>query len=171
MSDHELNAAVAGELSGGYDSAAFWLDLLDRTGKTFLQSVLLFFTAGVTITSVSWPALLGSAALASLVTVLLGLSTATALTSGNFLIDALDRVARTFFGVLVAAIPVTGGIADIDWKNAVTIAGTAALLSILTSFATVNIGSVKGLPSTAPVLPLPLPVINPVGSVSEVDGD
>lgn len=156
---------------GGYDSPAFWLDLLDRTGKTFLQNIVLFFGAGVTITSVSWPTLLGAAALASLVTVLIGLATATQLTSGNFLIDTGSRVARTFFGSLVASVPVVGGIADIDWKNAISIAGTAALLSLVTSLLTVNLGSVKGLPTTAPVIPVSIPVIDPTGSVSEVDDD
>ncbi|WP_052067992.1 holin [Rhodococcoides fascians] len=160
------------ESASSYLSRVFWLDLFDRVGKTFLQNVLLFFGAGVTITSVSWPTVLGAAALASLVTLLIGLATANELSTGNFVIDSAARIARTFFGSLVAAVPVTGGIADIDWKNALTIAGTAALLSLVTSLASVNLGASKGVPSLAPVIPTPLPEhVNPTGSVSEVDGD
>ncbi|ORI13625.1 hypothetical protein BJI47_22500 [Rhodococcus sp. 1168] len=74
------------------------------------------------------------------------------MTSGNFLIDLADRAARTFAGTLVAAIPATGGFGDVDWLNSATIAGTAALVSVLTSLATVNVGAAKGLPTTAPVV-------------------
>ncbi|OZE92126.1 hypothetical protein CH302_23730 [Rhodococcus sp. 15-2388-1-1a] len=135
------------------DTRAFWIDLADRASKTFLQNVLLFLGAGATLVSVSWPVALSSAGLATVVTVLLAFVGSTALTSGNFLIDLGDRAARTFAGSLVAAIPATGGFADVNWRDAVTIAGTAVLFSILTSLATVNLGASKGLPSTAPVTP------------------
>ncbi|MGN7134552.1 holin [Rhodococcoides corynebacterioides] len=149
---------------------AFFLDLTDRAVKTFVQNVTLFLLAG-TVLSVSWTQVLGSAGLATLVTVLVAVSTAAALTSGNPLVDILDRAARTFAGTLVGAIPVAGGWADIDWKNALALAGTTALVSVLTSLGTLNLGATKGLPSTAPVIPVAVPVIDPTGSVSHVDGD
>ncbi|OZD03897.1 hypothetical protein CH275_16025 [Rhodococcus sp. 06-235-1A] len=133
------------------DTKAFWLDLADRASKTFVQNVLIFLGAGATILSVSWPAALSSAGLATLASVLLALSTATLLSSGNFLIDLADRAARTFTGTLVAAIPVAGGFGDVQWDKALTLAGTAVLVSILTSVASMNLGSAKGLPSLAPV--------------------
>lgn len=135
------------------DTKAFWLDLLDRTGKTFLQTVLVFLGAGATIASVAWTTALSSAALAALVSFLIALSTSTALTSGNFAIDLADRVGRTFVSALVGAIPATGTLSDINWHDALTLAATAALISVLTSLASSNFGSTKGLPSLAPVQP------------------
>lgn len=135
------------------DSKAFWLDLLDRTGKTFIQTLLIFLAGGSTIASVSWTTAISSAALAALVSFLIALSTSTALTSGNFMIDMADRVGRTFVSALVGAIPATGTLSDINWRDALTLAATAALVSALTSLASSNFGSTKGLPSLAPVKP------------------
>lgn len=135
------------------DTRAFWFDLLDRTGKTFVQTLLIFLAGGATIASVSWTTALSSAALAAIVSFLIALSTSTALTSGNFLIDLTDRVARTFVSALVGAIPATGTLSDINWRDALTLAATAALVSVLTSLVSTNFGSAKGLPSLAPVAP------------------
>ncbi|MGR6579258.1 holin [Rhodococcus qingshengii] len=146
-----VGVALAG--SHSIDTRAFWLDLLDRTGKTFVQTMLVFLGAGATIVSVSWSVALSSAALAALVSFLIALSTSTALTSGNFLIDLADRVGRTFVSALVGAIPATGTLSDINWHDALTLAATAALVSILTSLVSNNFGSTKGLPSLAPVQP------------------
>ncbi|QDQ93692.1 hypothetical protein FND50_25010 [Rhodococcus sp. WB9] len=136
---------------GSLDSRTFWLDALDRAGRSFLQNILVFFGAGVTIVSVSWSTLLGAAALAALVSLVLAVSTATAVTSGNFLVDLADRAVRTGAGSLAAAIPVTGSITDIDWPSSLTIAGTTVLLSVVTSLLTENRGPAKGLPTLAPV--------------------
>jgi len=155
MAESNGTLTVGVELVGTHsiDTKAFWLDLLDRTGKTFLQTVLVFLGAGATIASVAWTTALSSAALAALVSFLIALSTSTALTSGNFAIDLADRVGRTFVSALVGAIPATGTLSDINWHNALTLAATAALVSVLTSLASSNFGSIKGLPSLAPVQP------------------
>lgn len=161
-----INVPVTVELAS-INTRSFWLDVLDRTSKTFIQNLLIFFGAGVTITSVSWAALLGSAGLAAFVSFVLAISTATAITSGNFVIDLADRALRTGAGSLVAAIPLTGSIADINWSESLTIALTAVVVSVLTSLLTINLGSAKGLPSVAPVAP---PVLNPTGSFTEFRG-
>lgn len=155
MAEPENTVTVGVELVGTntIDSRAFWLDLLDRSGKTFVQTLLIFVGAGATIVSVSWTTALSSAALATLVSFLIALSTSTALTSGNFVIDLADRVGRTFVSALVGAIPATGTLADVNWRDALTLAATAALFSVLTSLATSNFGSTKGLPSLAPIRP------------------
>lgn len=158
-----INVPVTVELAS-INTRSFWLDVLDRTSKTFIQNLLIFFGAGVTITSVSWAALLGSAGLAAFVSFVLAISTATAITSGNFVIDLADRALRTGAGSLVAAIPLTGSIADINWSESLTIALTAVAVSVLTSLLTINLGSAKGLPSVAPVVP---PMLNPTGSFTE----
>ena len=148
---------------GSLASKAFLLDVLDRTLKTFLQNVVLFLGAGVVVTSVAWGDVLSSAGLAALVSFLLALASAAAITSGNPLIDILDRAARTFAGSLVGAIPVTGGLTDIDWGAALAIAASAVVLSVLTSLASLNLGATKHLPTLAPVVPVPVQVIDPTG--------
>lgn len=155
MDESNSNITVGVELNGtiAVDTKAFWLDLLDRTGKTFVQTLLIFLGAGATIASVSWATALSSAALAAFVSFLIALSTSTALTSGNFAIDLADRVGRTFVSALVGAIPATGTLSDVNWNDALTLAATAALVSVLTSLATSNFGPTKGLPSLAPVQP------------------
>ena len=155
MAESENAITVGVELVGAnsIDSKAFWLDLLDRTGKTFIQTLLIFLAGGATIASVSWITAISSAALAALVSFLIALSTSTALSSGNFVIDLVDRVGRTFVSALVGAIPATGTLSDINWRDALTLAATAALVSALTSLMSSNFGSAKGLPSLAPVRP------------------
>ncbi|MES9514142.1 holin [Rhodococcus erythropolis] len=169
MAESAPTITVGVELNGAYtvDTKSFWLDLLDRTIKTFIQTLLIFLGAGATIASVSWTTALSSAALAALVSFLIALSTSTALTSGNFLIDTADRVGRTFVSALVGAIPATGTLSDINWRDALTLAATAALISVLTSLASTNFGPTKGLPSLAPVKPAVDAVIN--GDVEEVE--
>lgn len=169
MAESAPTITVGVELNGTYtvDTKSFWLDLLDRTIKTFIQTLLIFLGAGATIASVSWTTALSSAALAALVSFLIALSTSTALTSGNFLIDTADRVGRTFVSVLVGAIPATGTLSDINWRDALTLAATAALISVLTSLASSNFGPTKGLPSLAPVKPAVDAVIN--GDVEEIE--
>ncbi|NKV95325.1 hypothetical protein GS938_20055 [Rhodococcus hoagii] len=155
MTTSDASNTVGVEVVGAHsiDSRAFWLDLTDRTVRTFLQNVLVFLSVGTTILEVSWTTALSSAALAALVSFLLALSTATAISSGNFLIDLADRVGRTFVGALVGAIPATGTLADIDWQAALSIAATTAVVSAITSILSTNLGSAKGLPSLAPIQP------------------
>lgn len=163
--------ATIGDLDGTYsiDTKAFWLDLLDRTGKTFVQTLLIFLAGGATIASVSWATALSSAALAAVVSFLIALSTSTALTSGNFLIDLADRVGRTFVSALVGAIPATGTLSEINWRDALTLAATAALVSVLTSLASSNFGTAKGLPSLAPVKPDLIAIVGAVETVSDTE--
>lgn len=160
MANSNASITVGVEVVGVHaiDSRAFWLDLTDRTVRTFLQNVLVFLSVGTTILEVSWTTALSSASLAALVSFLLALSTATAISSGNFLIDLADRVGRTFVGALAGAIPATGTLSDIDWKAALSVAATTALVSAITSVLAINLGAAKGLPSLAPVLPTELGV-------------
>ena len=56
------------------------------------------------------------------------------LTSKEFWVAALERALVTFASALIAAIGTNQvGILDIDWAGAASLAGTAAVLSILTS--------------------------------------
>lgn len=167
-----MTEPLTGVFDTSLSSRVFLLDVLDRTLKTFLQNIIVFLGAGVAITSVSWTSVLSSAGLAALVSFLLAVASATAITSGNPLIDILDRLVRTGAGSFVAAIPVTGGFSDVNWAEAATIAAGAVLLSLLTSLASLNLGATKNLPTLAPVGPVELPEhVNPTGSVTDVYGD
>jgi hypothetical protein len=58
---------------------------------------------------------------------------------------------------VVGAIPVTASateaftFADVDWAQTAGLAGTAAAISLLTSFVSMPVGPAKGTPSLAPV--------------------
>lgn len=56
------------------------------------------------------------------------------LTSKEFWVAALERALVTFASALIAAIGTNQvGLLEIDWTGAASLAGTAAVLSILTS--------------------------------------
>jgi hypothetical protein len=56
------------------------------------------------------------------------------LTSKDFWVSALERALVTFASALIAAIGTTQvGILDVNWEQSLSLAGTAAVLSILTS--------------------------------------
>lgn len=141
----------------GVDTKAFWLDLLDRAVKTFLQNIALFLAAGtsaVSIASVAWGDAVLGAAFATLITVILAFAFSNELTSGNWVIDTLDRAGRTFAATVAGAIPAVmpaGGFAAIDWADVLGLAASAAVLSLITSVLTTRLGDVKTLPTTAPV--------------------
>ena len=128
-------------------------DLAERAVKTFAQTLLVFLGAGATVSvlDVPWLAALQGAAIATLSTVLLGL-VQTAWTSTNPYVEALARAARTFLASLAGALPVVDAshawtFADVPWGQAAGIAGTLALVSLLTSLASLRIGPDKASPS------------------------
>ena len=128
-------------------------DLAERAAKTFAQTLLVFLGAGATVSvlDVPWLAALQGAAIATLSTVLLGL-VQTAWTSTNPYVEALARAARTFLASLAGALPVVDAshawtFADVPWGQAAGIAGTLALVSLLTSLASLRIGPDKASPS------------------------
>lgn len=128
-------------------------DLAERAVKTFAQTLLVFLGAGATVSvlDVPWLAALQGAAIATLATVLLGL-VQTAWTSTNPYVEALARAARTFLASLAGALPVVDAshawtFADVPWGQAAGIAGTLALVSLLTSLASLRIGPDKASPS------------------------
>lgn len=68
--------------------------------------------------------------------------------SRAFIVAAGERAVKTFAQALVAVFAAGVTILDIDWVQSLAIAGTAALLSVLTSIASNNVGSYYG-PSLA----------------------
>ncbi len=68
--------------------------------------------------------------------------------SGAFAQAAAERALKTFAQTLVALFAAGTTILSIDWTQALAVAGTAALLSVLTSIASNNFGRYSG-PSLA----------------------
>jgi hypothetical protein len=64
--------------------------------------------------------------------------------SVEFVKAAGERALKTFSQALVALFAAGITILNIDWTQALAVAGTAALLSILTSIASNNVGSYYG---------------------------
>ncbi|QFG08084.1 holin [Gordonia phage PCoral7] len=130
---------------------AFVEDVAERAVKTFTQTLALFLVAGVSIVSVAWSTALQSAALATLATVLLALVDSR-LVSANPFVEALIRAGRTFIATVVGAVPVVVSadqavtFADVNWTQVAGFAATAALISLVTSIASLPIGP-KGTPS------------------------
>lgn len=59
----------------------------------------------------------------------------------KFLEASLERAAKTFFQTLVALLGTdAAGVLNVDILAAAQVAGSAALLSVLTSFASANVG-------------------------------
>lgn len=131
--------------------AAFIEDVAERAAKTFVQNLALFLVAGVSVLSVAWGTALQSAALATLSTVLLALVD-DRLVAANPYVEALIRAGRTFIATVVGSIPVVVSadqavtFADVNWPQVAGLAGTAALISLATSIASLPIGP-TGTPS------------------------
>lgn len=64
--------------------------------------------------------------------------------SRAFVVAAGERALKTFAQALIAVFAAGVTILDIDWVQGLAVAGTAALLSILTSIASNNVGSYYG---------------------------
>lgn len=64
--------------------------------------------------------------------------------SRAFIVAAGERALKTFAQALVAVFAAGVTILDIDWMQSIAVAGTAALLSILTSVASNNVGPFYG---------------------------
>lgn len=65
----------------------------------------------------------------------------------NFLKDMTERMVKTFAQVLLGFIGIEGvAFGDVDWLKALSVAGLAALASVLTSIISFNVGN-KGTAS------------------------
>lgn len=61
--------------------------------------------------------------------------------SKQFAKDALERAVKTFCQALLALFTVGVSITNIDWEQALAVAATAALVSVLTSIGSIGFGS------------------------------
>ena len=59
-----------------------------------------------------------------------------------FLVAVLERAVKTFAQALVAVFATNAStLLNVDWGQALTVSGTAAVLSVLTSIVSANIGN------------------------------
>lgn len=115
-------------------SQGFWLTLADKVVKTFFQALLTFVGVGVSVFDLNWPAALEASAYAAGISALIGLSLAVIPETGNLMVDAGGRIARTFVGAFAGALPATAvSFGAVDWRAAVALGATAATLSLLTA--------------------------------------
>lgn len=66
------------------------------------------------------------------------------LTDGMFWKAVAERAVKTFAQALVAVFAAGVTVLDVDWGQALAIAGTAALLSVLTSVGSLKLGQYDG---------------------------
>lgn len=79
--------------------------------------------------------------------------------------SALERAVKTFAQTLVALFSANGiGLLNAPWGMALSAAGMAALLSVLTSVASEQVGE-RGTPSLVPSGPPPSPATPSTGPV------
>lgn len=75
--------------------------------------------------------------------------------STRFWKDAIERALKTFAQTLIALLGVGGfGIIDAPWLSSLSVAGLAALLSVLSSVASATVGdqgTASLVPASAPV--------------------
>lgn len=58
----------------------------------------------------------------------------------TFLKDTLERAVKTFAQSFVASLAVATGLLDVDWVNALSIAGLATVISVFTSIGSGTVG-------------------------------
>jgi len=64
--------------------------------------------------------------------------------SREFILATGERALKTFAQALIAVFAAGMTVLDVDWVQALAIAATAALLSVLTSIASNNVGNYYG---------------------------
>ena len=55
--------------------------------------------------------------------------------------DLVQRAARTFVAALIGSVVTLDSLASVDWKQALSLAGSATFLSVITNFTVRNVGA------------------------------
>lgn len=125
----------------------FWLSVCEKTVKTAAQSLLTFMAGGVGLLGISWTDALLTAGLITLGTFALQVSTARVVETGNFWLDTIQRAGKTFLASIAGLWLASSTLLEVDWVQTVSLAGGTALMSLLTSIVSRDIGEVKDSPS------------------------
>lgn len=127
---------------------AFWSQTIDRTIKTAIQALIVFFAGGVAIAQVNWGSALTSVGVTVVITLVLSLASARLYEVESFYIDLAQRSARTFFATFGGALAGLATYDHVNWKELLSLSLAGVLLSVGTSFASKGIG----VPNTASLL-------------------
>lgn len=129
-------------------SKAFFEQAIDRSVKTGLQSLAVFLGGGTGLLGIDWKYTLVAVATTVVITLVMSLAASKPYETESFSVDLLQRAARTFVAHAIGAVVALESFDGIDWNNIWSLAGSATLLSIITSYMSRNIG----VPGTASVL-------------------
>lgn len=129
-------------------SKAFIEQAIDRSVKTGLQALAVFLGGGTGLLGIDWRYTLIAVGTTVLITLVMSLAATKPYETDSFAVDLLQRAARTFIAHAAGAVVALESFDNIDWNNVWSLAGSATLLSIITSYMSRNIG----VPGTASVL-------------------
>lgn len=129
-------------------SKAFYEQVIDRSVKTALQSLAVFLGGGTGLIGIDWKQALIAVGTTVAITIAMSLSASKPWETESFAVDLLQRAARTFIAHAVGALVALESFENIDWANIWSLAGSATLLSLITSYLSRNVG----IPGTASVL-------------------
>ena len=121
-------------------SKAFWEQVLDRSIKTALQSLAVFFGGGTGILGIDWTQALTATGVTVLITVVMSLSSAKLYEVESFYVDVVQRGARTFIATAVGVVVGLESLDGIDWANVMNLAAGATVLSLISSLLSRRVG-------------------------------
>lgn len=133
--EHDLDSY---EETGSITAGTFWMNVVERGIKTFAQAVVVALAGVTAIDQVDWVDAISVAGLAALASVLLALVGASVPSTDNPLVDMAERAGRTFVASLIATLSLYTALHDVPWQDALVMAGITALLSLVTSTASVT---------------------------------
>lgn len=129
-------------------SKAFVEQTVDRSVKTALQALTVFLGGGTGLLGIDWKQALTAVGTTVVITVIMSLTSARLYEVESFSVDLLQRAARTFVATAVGAVVALESFDSIDWQEIWSLAGSATLLSLITSYLSRSVG----VPGTASVL-------------------
>lgn len=129
-------------------SKAFLEQAIDRSVKTALQSLTVFLGGGTGLLGIDWQQALLATGTTVLITLVMSLIASKPYEVESFSVDLLQRAARTFVATAVGAVVAVESLDTVDWTAVTSAAGSATLLSLITSYLSRGVG----VPGTASVL-------------------
>ncbi|MGQ4548312.1 holin [Dermabacteraceae bacterium P13077] len=118
-----------------YMEKTFWIEVAKRAANTFAQSLVgLVGAGGLVLLDAGWDQALSVAGMAALISVLTSLTSTNIQASKTLWVSVLERSLKTFAQSLLAVVGTgAAGLLDVDWRQALLVAGTAAAMSVLTT--------------------------------------
>ncbi|MGQ4537217.1 holin [Dermabacteraceae bacterium P7074] len=118
-----------------YTEKTFWIEVAKRAANTFAQSLIGLVSAdGLVLLDTGWDRALSVAGMAALTSVLTSLTSTNIQASKVLWVSMLERSLKAVAQSLLAVVGTgSAGLLDVDWRQAIFVAGTAAGMSVLTT--------------------------------------